>query len=83
MARRARDQLRRLDQRITDAVVSALTLLESDPQAGHVLRGRLKGLRAVRIGAYRILYELRDGSHTVRILSIRHREDAYAFDPRT
>ncbi len=82
LARLARSQFRALDPRLADAVLDALTLLESDPDLGRSLRGRLEGVLALRIGVYRLLYELRDGDKTVRILSIRHRSVAYKSDPR-
>jgi len=49
---------------------------------GHVLRGRLRGLRSLRVGSYRVLYELTDREHTVRVAAIRHRATAYRIDPR-
>lgn len=65
---------------IQDAVLDALGALESDPELGHVLRGRLKGLRSMRVGAYRIIYEIRERGHLIRICAIRHRASAYKTD---
>ena len=48
---------------------------------GHHLRGRLTGLRSYRVGVYRIIYELRFDK-TVRVVTIRHRGDAFGTDPR-
>lgn len=64
-----------------DAILDALGGLERDPEAGHRLRGRLSGLWSYRVGAYRIIYELRDAT-TVRVVAIRHRGQAYDTDPR-
>ncbi|MGH2957603.1 MAG: type II toxin-antitoxin system RelE family toxin [Solirubrobacterales bacterium] len=36
----------------------ALGSLERDPAVGHALRGRLRGLRSLRVGAYRVVYQL-------------------------
>lgn len=60
----------------------AIALLERDPDAGKPLQGRLAGLRSLRIGAYRIIYQIVDDGHTVRVLAIRHRSVAYRADPR-
>ena len=73
LARLARSQFRDLDPRLVDAVLEALTILEAEPEVGRRLRGRLEGLLSLRIGAYRILYEVRESGKTVRVLSIRHR----------
>jgi len=78
----ARRELRALDWHLADAVADALGLLARDPYAGYPLRGRLDGLLALRVGAYRILYHLTDDGHTVRVVAIRHRAMAYRVDPR-
>jgi len=57
-------------------------MLERDPLAGHLLRGRLKGLRSLRVGTYRIIYQLAEAEQTVRVVAIRHRSIAYGSDPR-
>ena len=80
--RKARRQLNDLDVRIVDAVLDAEAVLESDPFAGRRLRGRFTGLWSLRIGSYRIVYELRDSSKTVRIFAVLHRSVSYRTDPR-
>jgi mRNA-degrading endonuclease RelE of RelBE toxin-antitoxin system len=82
LARRARRELLELDWPLIDAIEDALGLLERDPQAGHALRSKLRGLYSLRVGAYRILYQLTDGEQTVRVAAIRHRAAAYRGDPR-
>jgi mRNA-degrading endonuclease RelE of RelBE toxin-antitoxin system len=82
LARRARRELLALDWPLIDAVEEALGLLELDPRAGYELRGRLRGLFALRVGSYRILYQLTDEGRTVRVATIRHRAVAYRGDPR-
>jgi len=71
-----------LDWPLSDAVVEALGLLEREPEAGHALRGRLSGLRSLRVGVYRIIYELDEQKRVVRVLTIRHRTIVYKTDPR-
>jgi len=82
VARSARRALLDLDWPLADGIEEALGLLERDPGAGHVLQGRLRGLRSLRVGAYRILYQVTDGGQTVRVAAIRHRAIAYRTDPR-
>ncbi len=82
LARRARDELLNLDWPLIDAIEDALGLLEREPTAGHALTGRLRGVRSLRVGAYRILYQLIDEGQTVRVAAIRHRSTAYRTDPR-
>ncbi len=82
LARRARQELLDLSWPLIDAVEDALGLLEREPLAGHELRGRLRGLRSLRVGTYRIIYQLAGSQHTVRLAAIRHRSIAYQTDPR-
>lgn len=81
LTRSARTALAQLDFLLADAVLDALGELEREPEAGHALRGRLRGLRAYRVGAYRIIYEVLETS-TVRVVAIRHRGQGYDTDPR-
>ena len=82
LARRARRELLDLDWPLIDAIEDALGLLEGDPHAGHALRGRLRGLRSLHVGTYRIVYQLTDADQTIRVAAIRHRSIAYRSDPR-
>ncbi len=71
-----------MEAQLSDAIEDALGLLERDPDAGHALRGRLRGLRSLRVGAYRIIYQVTDGDQNVRVAAVRHRSIAYRTDPR-
>jgi mRNA interferase RelE/StbE len=82
LARRARADLLGLDWPLIDAIEDALGQLEREPAAGHQLRGRLRGVRSLRVGSYRIIYQLVDEQHTVRVAAILHRSVAYRIDPR-
>lgn len=82
LARRARRELLDLDWPLSDSVVDALGVLEREPEAGHELQGRLRGIRSMRVGAYRILYQVIDDGFTVRVAAIRHRSVAYRTEPR-
>lgn len=82
IARRARHDLLELGWPLIDAIEDALGLLERDPHAGYPLRGKLRGLYSLRVGSYRILYQLTDRGKTVRVAAIRHRSISYGGDPR-
>ena len=75
-ARRAID---RLPDKIALAVLDYLVgpLLENPHRVGKPLRGDLIGLHSARVGAYRIVYEIDEGSQTVRVIYIDHRADVY------
>lgn len=81
LARRARKEIIDLDWPLSDAVVEALGLLEREPKAGRLLRGRLRGLWSLRVGTYRIIYQLDDDERVVRVLAVRHRSIANTTNP--
>ncbi len=81
LARSAREHLLELDWPLIDAVEDALGLLEREPRSGYELRGRLRGLRSLRVGTYRIINQLGDNGRIVRVAAIRHRSIAYRTDP--
>lgn len=82
LARRARHDLLELSWPLINAIEDALGLLEREPFAGYALRGKLRGLYSLRVGAYRVLYQLTDGGKTVRVAAVRHRSISYSSDPR-
>jgi mRNA interferase RelE/StbE len=82
LARRARRDLLELGWPLIDAIEDALSMLERDPFAGYALRGKLRGLFSLKVGSYRIIYQLTDGGKTVRVVAIRHRSIFYGSDPR-
>ena len=49
---------------------------EPRPSGAKKLKGRLEGWR-VRVGQYRILYQIDDEAQTVTIARVRHRRDVY------
>jgi len=81
LARRARRDLLELNWPLIDAVEDALGLLERERFAGYALRGKLRGLYSLRVGAYRSIYQLTDGGKTVRVAAVRHRSISYGSDP--
>ena len=79
VARSARRAIDRLPDKIAVAVLDFLLgrLLENPHRVGKPLRGDLTGLHSVRVGAYRVVYEINLESHTVRVIYIDHRADVY------
>lgn len=82
LARRVRSELLELGWPLINAIEDALGLLEREPRAGYALRGKLRGLYSLRVGSYRVLYQLTDAGKTVRVAAIRHRAATYRTDPR-
>ena len=79
VAATAERALARLPERVAAAIVEFMLgpLLESRRRVGRELQRELTGVWAARRGPYRILYELDEGTHEVRVLDVDHRADVY------
>ena len=58
-------------------LVHAIDGLGEQPLAGLPLKGTLRGLRRLRVGDYRIVYELLDDELVVLVVRVAHRSQAY------
>ena len=70
-------ELQRLDQKERIHIVSAIDKLTDNPHIGKVLKGELSGLRRIRSGNYRVIYEINEGEVLVLVLRIAHRKQVY------
>lgn len=77
LAREAEKQLVGIDQRYKKAIIRALQRLSNNPNLGAPLRRELKGLWRMRVGKYRVIYEVKQKSNTVLVWTIEHRRDVY------
>ena len=70
--------MRRLSGEVHDRVSRAILLLKTDPRprGAQKLAGTTDGWR-IRVGDYRVLYDVADAIRIVRIYRIRHRRDVY------
>lgn len=74
----ARRDLDRVPAKYATAVVELLPSIAANPQRlGKPLRFELEGKRAARRGPYRVIYAIDEATHTVRVLAVAHRADAY------
>jgi mRNA interferase RelE/StbE len=60
-----------------ERLVAAIDRLGDEPHAGGALKGEFSGLRRLRIGRYRIVYEVLDRELTILIVRVGHRREVY------
>jgi mRNA interferase RelE/StbE len=78
LERRAQRDLRGLPEAVADRAVGQIRLLGSNPRpAGCRKLAGSKNDWRIRIGDYRIIYEIDDARRQVRVMYVRHRRDAY------
>ena len=69
------DLLYRADRRLLVRIINKIESLQENPRAGKPLVGNHKGEFSLRVGDYRIVYEL--AAHTITILTVKHRKRVY------
>ncbi len=69
--------LRRLPLVDRERLVHAIDRLGREPIAGSVLKGEFSGLRRLRVGRFRVIYETRQHELTILVVRIAKRNDAY------
>ncbi len=74
-------ELKRIDKSTVPRIINAVESLAPNPRPVDVrkLRGSERSFR-IRVGDYRIVYEILDDSLVVFIVRIRHRKDVYRDD---
>ena len=73
----AAKELKRIDRSARSRVVAHIDRLAENPHLGTTLKGDLRGLRRIRVGDYRVIYEVQDSVLIVLVVRIGHRRDAY------
>ena len=73
----AAKELRRVAGPDRMRIVAAIDRLAETPHLGSALKGDLRGLRRIRVGDYRVVYEVRDDELLVLVVRVAHRRDVY------
>jgi mRNA interferase RelE/StbE len=73
--------LARINRPERERIIQRIDQLAEHPGAGSVLKGELSGLRRIRVGTYRVVYELRDAELVVLVVRIGHRREVYRRSP--
>lgn len=69
--------LRRIAAAERVRIVAAIDRLAEEPFAGGLLKGEFSGLRRIRVGSYRIVYEAIHEELTILVVRVGHRRDVY------
>ena len=70
-------EIQRLSHADRSRVVVAVDGLKQQPHVGTLLKGQFTGLRRIRVGRYRVIYEVQDAVLLVLVLRVGHRRDVY------
>ena len=75
--RSAAKALAAIPKRERERLIDAIDQLCEIPAAGSALKGEFEGLRPLRVGAYRVVYEWQRDELVVLVIRIGHRREVY------
>ena len=58
-------------------LIDAIDALETNPTSGSLLKGEHTGLRRIRVGDYRIIFEVLQAELIVLVIRVGHRREVY------
>ena len=75
--RTAEREVRRVPKSERLRIIHAVDGLRENPLRGDLLKGDLRGLRRLRVGQYRVVYEVQHTALIVLVVRVAHRRSAY------
>lgn len=75
--RRAQKQLSRIDRQDQPRLISAIRSLAENPRPAGCRKLSGRPAWRIRIGSYRVIYEIDDDQIRVLVVAIGHRKDVY------
>ena len=75
----AAKELAAIDAANRRRLVAAIDALAMDPLRGQALKGGLTGLRRIRVGDFRVVYEVRQTEVVVLVVCVGHRREVYRY----
>jgi len=79
--RRAEKDLKKLETSLFTVVVEKIKSLSENPHpAGSRKLSGSQNDRRIRIGDYRVLYEIDNKARTIKIMRVKHRREVYRDD---
>ena len=70
-------ELQKINKQERIRVIAAIEPLAEHPHIGKLLKGEFSGLRRIRSGNYRVIYEINEGEVLILVLRIAHRKQVY------
>jgi len=70
-------ELKRINKPDRIRIIAAIDQLPANPWLGKSLKGELSGLRRIRVGDYRVVYEIYEQQVMILVVRIAHCKDVY------
>ena len=77
LSKSVRRQIEALPIAIQERIIDTIRLLVDDPYPQGAKKLHARTGRCIRIGEYRIIYDINDDESTITLLKVGHRRDMY------
>ncbi len=74
-------ELQLLEKPTRIRLIATIDQLAANPHVGKLLKGDFSGLRRLRVGSYRIIYEINETEVLVLVVRVAHRKEVYRRNP--
>ena len=77
LSRTAENDFEKVDKKYKPHIIAALFDLRKDPYSGKKLKGKFQDCFSLRVGIYRIIYEIYKKKLNILVIRIGHRQGIY------
>jgi mRNA interferase RelE/StbE len=77
LERYAQKQIMKLDKKVIPVIKSSIATLAENPRPSGYKKLKGEDAYRIRVGDYRVIYEIDDGKIIVTVVSVGHRKDIY------
>lgn len=71
------EKIHQFDQKLYGRLIMVIESLRNNPYQGKKLKGRMKGDYSVRVGDYRIVYDVYKDKLIIVVIDVGHRREIY------
>lgn len=77
LSKTAQRQLNKLDDNLVDKLIAVINNLTDNPRPNGYIKLRGRPAYRIRLGNYRIIYEIFDNHLIINVIALGHRKDIY------
>lgn len=77
LSKKAQRQLNKLSDTIAEPILEAITDLEENPRPQGYIKLKDRDGYRIRVGSYRVIYDIYDNELIVDVITLGHRKDIY------
>jgi len=77
LSKKAQKELDKLSDFIAGPIIKAITLLEFSPRPNGFKKLKNRNGYRIRIGSYRVIYDVFDDKLIIEVITLGHRKDIY------